>query len=73
MKSSFNLDQGKKTLIADRKMTGTLSASLNNLRKEVTVTSLLPVTIILPNNYLHLPVGEYFRLKPLGGSGLYDF
>lgn len=54
-------------------MTGTISAQFDSLRKETSIHSFLPVGVILPNGYLHLPVGEYFKLKMLGGTGLFDF
>jgi hypothetical protein len=59
--------------VARKKISGTLSAQIGNLRKEVVITSLLPVRVVLPDDYLHLPVGENFKLKMLGGTGVYDF
>lgn len=29
--------------------------------------------MLLPDDYLHLPVGEHFKLRLLGGTGVYDF
>lgn len=73
LKSDFELNEGKKVLIARKKRTGSLSAELGSLKKEVVITALLPVKVILPDDYLHLPVGETFKLKMLGGTGVFDF
>lgn len=70
--SDFEIDSSRHVLKTDKKMTGRLLAKHGNLQKEVTVRSYLPVTVILPNNYLHLPVGESFKLRPLGGTSTYD-
>jgi hypothetical protein len=39
----------------------------------VSITALLPIRVLLPSNSLHLPVDETFKLRLVGGSGLYDF
>lgn len=73
LKSDFELNEGKKVLVAKKKKSGSLSAQLGNIKKEILITSFLPVKVILPDDYLHLPVGEIFKLKLLGGTGVYDF
>lgn len=37
------------------------------------MTALLPVRPLLPTAYLHLPVEETFKLRVVGGSGIYDY
>lgn len=70
--SDFKLDIVKKTLTASKKMTGLLSAQLGDLKKEIAINAFLQVSAIIPNQYLHLPVNEHFKLRLLGGTGVYD-
>jgi hypothetical protein len=42
------LNKYAKTLIAERKGSGYLSAELGSLKKSVVINALLPVTILLP-------------------------
>lgn len=44
-------------LVARSKRTGVLSAELGSLTSDVTISALLPVAVVLPEGYLHLPVG----------------
>jgi hypothetical protein len=43
------------------------------LRSQLLITSYLPIRPLLPTNSLHLPLEETFKLRLVGGSGIYDF
>jgi hypothetical protein len=71
--SDFDINLGQRLIQADRKAVGFIRASLNELRSQLEVTALLPIRPLLPNNYLHLPVDETFKLRLVGGSGVFDY
>lgn len=58
---------------ADSKGVGFIRASLKELKSQFEVTALLPIRPLLPTNYLHLPVDETFKLRLVGGSGVFDY
>ncbi len=73
VKSDFILTPEKRTFVSKKKITGTISAEFENIKRNVSITAVLPVSVVLPDNYLHLPVEETFKLKTVGGTGVYDY
>jgi len=55
--SEFIVDSERRSITAEKKMTGSMTARLGSLKKDITISAYLPVAAILPDNYLHLPVG----------------
>ena len=73
VESSFSVDTVLSRLTAKHKGVGFISATYGRLSARNTVTSYLPIRVLLPSDSLHLPVGETFRLRAVGGSGVYDY
>jgi hypothetical protein len=71
--SDFEVDTGKQLIRASRKTVGFIRAALGELKSQLEVSALLPVRPLLPTPYLHLPSEETFKLRVVGGSGIYDY